>query len=357
MQPDRAFAALFISIVLVLAGGALSARAEEAHRPFEVSIGFIHDDLAPYGKWVQTDEHGRIWVPRVERGWRPYTVGHWVWTDDHGWLWSSEEDFGWAVFHYGRWMMHRAHGWAWVPGYEWGPAWVAWRHGKGHVGWAPLPPRFAWSVDKGFGLAVNKLDALIEPRAFCFVPERAFLERGVHRSVLPPERNDDMIQATKNVTRYSVVKHRVVNNGVSVARVEKTVGKAVPRLKAVEVDTLRDAYRVNGKQIAVFRPVVRPEPSKQQAYGRVMTETEKKTAKRQEAERRETEQRLMREREQQRREGPVGMQREDGVTRTAQQMGDDSEERQRERQKLEQERGRKSLMKEPKRKGQIPRPH
>jgi len=357
MQRDRALTALFISIVLVLAGGAVSAKAEGNHRSLEVSIGFIHDDLEPYGKWVQTEEHGRIWVPRVERGWRPYTVGHWVWTNDHGWLWASEEAFGWAVFHYGRWMMHPAHGWAWVPGYEWGPAWVAWRHGKGYVGWAPLPPRFAWSVDKRFALAVNRLDALIEPGAFCFIPEKAFLEHAAHRNVLPSNRNDDMIKATKNVTRYSLVKNRVMNGGPSLARVEKAVGKPVPRLKAVDVDTLRDVYRVSGKRIAVFRPVVRPVPNKQQAYGRVMTESEKEIAKRQEAQRRETEKRLMREREQQRREGPrVGLRSESDVTRTAQQMGDEGEGRQRERQKLEQERERTPLMKEPTRKGQIPRP-
>jgi hypothetical protein len=57
----------------------------------------------------------------------------------------------------------------------------------------------------------------------------------------------------------------------------------------------------------------------------MMSEAEKEMAKRQEAERRETERRLLREREQQRREGPVGMRREQGVTRTAQQMGDGGE--------------------------------
>jgi hypothetical protein len=212
-------------------------------------------------------------------------------------------------------------------------------------------------VDKGSRLAVDKLDALIAPRAFCFVPEKAFLEQAVHRSVLPPDRNDDIIKATKNVTRYSLVKNRVMNSGPSLARVEKAAGKTLPRLKAVDVDTLRDVYRVNGEQIAVFRPLVRPQPSKEGAYGRVMTEAEKETAKRQEAQRRETERRLMREREQQRREGPrVGLRSANDVTRTAQQMGDNGEERERERRKLEDERDRERLLREPKTKRQIPRP-
>src|SRR2546426_4578479 len=31
-------------------------------------------------------------------------------------------------------------GWAWIPGEEWGPAFVQWRHGGDYVGWAPMPP-------------------------------------------------------------------------------------------------------------------------------------------------------------------------------------------------------------------------
>ena len=44
-------------------------------------------------------------------------------------------------FHYGRWVMVPGRGWLWAPDYEWGPAWVFWRHAEadGAIGWAPLP--------------------------------------------------------------------------------------------------------------------------------------------------------------------------------------------------------------------------
>ena len=44
------------------------------------------------------------------------------------------------AYHYGRWVLERRMGWFWMPGDEWAPAWVDWRHGGDYVGWAPLPP-------------------------------------------------------------------------------------------------------------------------------------------------------------------------------------------------------------------------
>ena len=45
-----------------------------------------------------------------------------------------------STFHYGRWTLNPRYGWVWVPGYNWGPSWVCWRHSDGYLGWAPLPP-------------------------------------------------------------------------------------------------------------------------------------------------------------------------------------------------------------------------
>ena len=50
-----------------------------------VAMDFFHDDLAPYGQWVDVNDYGRCWVPRhVRTGWRPYLDGRWVFTD-YGW--------------------------------------------------------------------------------------------------------------------------------------------------------------------------------------------------------------------------------------------------------------------------------
>src|SRR5260370_1144518 len=105
-----------------------------------VDISFFYDQLSPYGHWVESRAYGWVWLPyRIGVSWRPYAAGHWVMTD-YGWTCVSDEPFGWATYHYGRWVFDPDYGWEWIPGYQWGPAWVAWRTGYGYIGWAPLPP-------------------------------------------------------------------------------------------------------------------------------------------------------------------------------------------------------------------------
>ena len=85
--------------------------------------------------------YGRVWVPSVGYGWRPYYYGQWVLTD-WGWTFVSDDPWGWAAYHYGRWNFGVGVGWYWVPGRVWAPAWVSWRYGAGYVTWCPLAPPF-----------------------------------------------------------------------------------------------------------------------------------------------------------------------------------------------------------------------
>lgn len=122
----------------------------QAERP-GVKFDDFYGALSPYGTWVETPEYGYVFVPNSQneaKDWRPYLYGQWVWTR-YGWTWVSDEPFGWATYHYGRWTWLENVGWAWVPGYTWGPAWVAWRYGQQAIGWAPLYPGFV-SVGVGF---------------------------------------------------------------------------------------------------------------------------------------------------------------------------------------------------------------
>jgi hypothetical protein len=250
------WAAAVRALALGLALATLSTTHASASS-FQVDVGLFYNDLAPHGRWIENVQYGRVWVPSVSASWRPYTVGHWVWTDDYGWLWVSDEDFGWAVYHYGRWYEDPVYGWAWVPGYEWAPAWVSFRSGGGYMGWAPLPPRVAWAG--GFSVGAVQFDAFIEPRAYCFVPERDFVVGSVRGRVVPVARNITIIHATQNVTRYSVEHDRIVNRSVSVARVEHAVGRPVPHLRTVTVESPLGARRerVRGNSVQIFNPAVR----------------------------------------------------------------------------------------------------
>jgi hypothetical protein len=223
----------------------------------EVDVGVFYNDLSPHGRWIETSAYGWVFVPAVARSWRPYTVGHWVWTDEYGWLWVSDEPYGWATYHYGRWYEDPVYGWAWVPGYEWAPAWVSFRSGGGYMGWAPLPPRVQWAG--GFRVGAVQFDAYIEPRHYCFVPERAFVDRGIRGDVVPVSRNTTIINVTRNVTNYTVVDNRIVNRSVSVDEVERVAGRRVQRLRAVQAASVRGPRRerIRGSQVEVFNPVVR----------------------------------------------------------------------------------------------------
>jgi hypothetical protein len=104
-------------------------------------LSTFETQLAPYGRWVDTPEYGRVWVPNATQraDWQPYTDGHWVYTA-WGWSFVSDVPWGWAPFHYGRWGWAPTLGWFWVAGTVWAPAWVSWRHTDGHVAWSPFAP-------------------------------------------------------------------------------------------------------------------------------------------------------------------------------------------------------------------------
>ena len=99
----------------------------------------FYSGLSPYGSWTYVAPYGRVWVPAVGYGWRPYYYGRWVLTD-WGWTFASDDPWGWAAYHYGRWNWATGYGWYWIPGHTWGPAWVSWRYGGGYAAWCPLGP-------------------------------------------------------------------------------------------------------------------------------------------------------------------------------------------------------------------------
>lgn len=109
------------------------------------SLDYFQQQLTPYGTWVNVPGYGLCWQPAVGPGWRPYyDGGHWEYTDA-GYYWQSDYPWGDIAFHYGRWAYVNLGAdpcWVWVPGYEYAPSWVVWRHddADGYIGWAPLPP-------------------------------------------------------------------------------------------------------------------------------------------------------------------------------------------------------------------------
>ena len=217
----------------------------------------FYDDLAPYGRWVQVAGPGWVWSPyNVQAGWRPYQLGHWVFTD-YGWTWSSDEQWGWAVYHYGRWDHNPTYGWVWVPGTEWGPAWVAWHEGGGYVGWAPLPWQVRFRAD--VGLDWGSVNVSIDSSWWCFVGARNLVDTSLRNVIVPASRNVSLIQITKNVTNYTYIDNRVVNQGVKVEKIARVVGRTIPRYRVMDEDSpgVGRGGKVRGQDFIVFRPDAR----------------------------------------------------------------------------------------------------
>ena len=224
----------------------------------DLDTSYFYDQLQPYGTWVSHSGFGYIWIPRdVGYKWRPYSRGHWAWTD-YGWTWVSIERWGWIAYHYGRWGWDGRMGWFWVPDVVWGPSWVAWRWGDGHIGWAPLPPGADFNPGRGFGR--RQWD--IPGHHWNFVRGRDFMDRSLDRWILPIERNVTIVNLTVFNVNVNVKDNRVFNDGVGVDQVRRWTNRTVDKYALKESPRPGEA-RVEGNDVVIYKPKIsRNEASK-----------------------------------------------------------------------------------------------
>lgn len=196
------------------------------------SYDTFYRKLEPQGVWRETDNYGYVFQPRValqSRTWRPYTEGKWAYTDA-GWTWISSEPFGWATYHYGRWTRLRGVGWVWVPGEEWAPAWVSWRTGNEHTGWAPLPPEARFERKTGIKKWADSYYD-IDADEYVFVPNEDIGDDNVERAVLPANRNVTIVNQTTNVTNITYNNTTIVNEGPNYETLRERSRRPVERLR------------------------------------------------------------------------------------------------------------------------------
>ena len=199
----------FLLITLLLCTSVSPVRADQG-----ISLDVFYDNLERYGAWQEVGDYGYCWQPnQTEPDWRPYSDGRWVYTEA-GWTWDSEEPFGWAVYHYGRWANVSNVGWIWIPGIEWGPGWVSWRHSQRYVGWAPLPPEAHFNRDRGFqGWVDDYYD--IGPSNYCFVEGRNFGAQRLRSVLIDRRQNINLMLQTVNITNIFYSNHQIHNDGPS----------------------------------------------------------------------------------------------------------------------------------------------
>src|SRR3569832_699179 len=212
----------------------------------------FYDNLAPYGTWDSDDKYGAEWVPDVDEDFRPYqTRWHWAVTE-YGNTWVSDYPWGWATFHYGRWRYDDYYGWEWIPGHQWAPAWVAWRHGGGYYGWAPLTPGISISISIGGGYRIPDNYWVCAPEAYIASPR-------INDYYVSPSRTVNIIHNT------TVINNTYVNNNVTYL-----AGPKVEEIRQVTHNNVTvyninnasrpGAVRVQNNTINIYRPAVQKAP-------------------------------------------------------------------------------------------------
>ena len=211
---------------------AISARQSVQALEAGVSVGVqirattdFYTPLSSLGVWVDVGNYGRCWHPRaVEARWRPYCTGQWVWTD-LGWYWQSDEPWSWACYHYGSWMEDSEYGWVWVPDIEWAPAWVYWRVGGEHIGWAPCAPRGRSVEPSAFAfVTINNFGSPIRPSAV-IVNNTTIINQTQETS--RPRRESRIIGGSSQSV--------MINEGPGVEAIQKATGRSI---KPVPIQTV-----------------------------------------------------------------------------------------------------------------------
>ena len=243
---------------------------------------YFYQELSPYGRWILAEDSQWYWQPSVSlnsSNWRPYwDKGRWIYTDN-GWYWASDYPWGWAAFHYGRWRLHPIHGWLWYPDRVWAPAWVAWRTGSEHCGWAPLPPGVHYDTAGGrFTFHGKRVEANFDFGLdwlhfnFCLVKEM-----GDHNRIRI-RKDDDvkvLFRKTTVINNYELVKRpdksdwdpspRIFNHGIDPGKVARFRGRNIEPMKIEDLRkpvSGRSSERMDtrNKTIEVYRPRLNEPP-------------------------------------------------------------------------------------------------
>ncbi|MGB0579583.1 MAG: DUF6600 domain-containing protein [Limisphaerales bacterium] len=233
--------------------------------------------LDPYGSWVEVPGYGLCWQPSVsirDRSWRPYhSNGRWI-HSDHGWYWLSNYSWGWVPFHYGRWVDNNRYGWVWIPGSDWGPAWVSWRYGRSHVGWAPLPPHADYRPYRGFRNRGSRVSVRFEwglgYNDYTFCPIDRFYSVNPYPYYYGRTRNQFIYSQTTVVNNFNQqASANPSNNGVSVNEVQQASRTVVQKVRVVNQNPgSRIPVRPNrvvqsGDSLAIYRQSIAPVPAQE----------------------------------------------------------------------------------------------
>lgn len=239
-----------IRVLFILLLPALASFKSNAQPAAAVTLQVFYDQLSPFGTWLHDPVNGYVWVPKVEKGFRPYfTNGSWKMTE-YGTVWISSYAWGWAPFHYGRWVFDSLYGWVWIPGLEWGPAWVVWRTNADYYGWTPLTPGF--NTNNSFSP-----DYTVPADWWVFVPSRYLLSPAFHKHVKSGAQNNIAMMKTAHIIKNTYTANNT--NYISGPRAQEYARASGQH---VDVYMIKNAAKpgkaaVSQNEITLYKPAVK----------------------------------------------------------------------------------------------------
>lgn len=238
-----------ITLIFLLTTSCATYSGSALDQQSNVSFQVFYDNLDPYGRWVDYDNYGYVWIPYTRGNFAPYsTNGYWINTT-YGWAWMSSYNWGWAPFHYGRWGFNDALGWFWVPGYEWGPAWVNWLQADGYYGWSPIAP----------GMSINfyfdgRYDRYHDH--WCFVRDRDFGRRDIHRYYINRSDHEQIYRNSRVIDRTYVdnKRHSTYVYGPERKSVQRASGSKIDQYNIRE--SSRPGQEIQNRELRIYRPQI-----------------------------------------------------------------------------------------------------
>jgi hypothetical protein len=236
----------FSIAILVMVVFAFSP-AKSAQAAFSFSVGF-HDELAPYGTWVNYSNYGNVWRPYGYDNFRPYVNGSWAYTS-YGPTWYGNEPFAPYVYHYGYWVFSPQFGWVWIPGTDYHAGRVDWAYGGGYIGWRPsFPAGYSYSgYAPGYGYGAGNdfnLWVVIDSDRFGYNNYQPYAYRSgfvqdlwddrVFRQRYDTFRRDDLERIVRRPIRTASVREQEVRIGDRRARLLATADEEGRIRKNVE---------------------------------------------------------------------------------------------------------------------------
>jgi len=228
----------------------------------------VHD-LDANGEWIETEEFGMAWKPRVEPGWAPFREGKWQWYEGLGFTWIAAESWGWAPYHYGRWMLQPKQGWIWAPGsgamFKAGD--VYWMRGTALMGWGPLAPGETWA---GAGMPALYLKSTttfaryapsadlreIDPAGFDAPPREPLASAAFSLSPAPPRLNQDRLEFARDRDRAGLIRLSPVSSPPPPPPVERPRPREPERSPVTRLAPPQEPQR----RVVIEQPVVTMPP-------------------------------------------------------------------------------------------------